>query len=41
MIDTRAWRRDEGVPDPRGTDGVYAGYFRDLDGLRSTATVAG
>jgi catechol 2,3-dioxygenase-like lactoylglutathione lyase family enzyme len=23
---------DEGAPGPRGTDGFYAGYFRDLDG---------
>jgi predicted lactoylglutathione lyase len=24
--------KDEGAPGPRGTDGFYAGYFRDLDG---------
>ena len=24
--------RDEGAPGPRGLDGFYAGYFRDLDG---------
>jgi len=23
---------DEGAPGPRGTNGFYAGYFRDLDG---------
>ena len=23
---------DEGAPGPRGTEGFYAGYFRDLDG---------
>lgn len=24
--------KDEGAPGPRGTDGFYAAYFRDLDG---------
>ncbi len=24
--------QDEGAPGPRGEDGFYAGYFRDLDG---------
>ena len=24
--------QDEGAPGPRGDDGFYAGYFRDLDG---------
>ena len=24
--------KDEGAPGPRGDDGFYAGYFRDLDG---------
>jgi catechol 2,3-dioxygenase-like lactoylglutathione lyase family enzyme len=24
--------KDEGAPGPRGLDGFYAGYFRDLDG---------
>ena len=33
--------RDEGPPGPRGTSGFYAGYFRDLDGNKLNAYVAG
>lgn len=28
---------DEGAPGPRGDDGFYAGYFRDLDGNKLNA----
>ncbi len=28
---------DEGAPGPRGEDGFYAGYFRDLDGNKLNA----
>ena len=28
--------QDEGAAGPRGTDGFYAGYFRDLDGNKLT-----
>lgn len=28
---------DEGAPAPRGEDGFYAGYFRDLDGNKLNA----
>jgi catechol 2,3-dioxygenase-like lactoylglutathione lyase family enzyme len=29
--------KDEGAPGPRGTDGAYAAYFRDLDGNKLAA----
>jgi catechol 2,3-dioxygenase-like lactoylglutathione lyase family enzyme len=29
--------KDEGAPGPRGTEGFYAGYFRDLDGNKLNA----
>jgi predicted lactoylglutathione lyase len=32
--------KDEGAPGPRG-EGFYAGYFRDLDGNKLNAFVAG
>jgi len=32
---------DEGVPGPRGDDGFYAGYFRDLDGNKLNFFYAG
>jgi predicted lactoylglutathione lyase len=32
---------DEGAPGPRGGDGFYAGYFRDLDGNKLNAFCMG
>jgi len=32
---------DEGAPGPRGEDGFYAGYFRDLDGNKLNAFCIG
>lgn len=32
---------DEGAPGPRGDDGFYAGYFRDLDGNKINAFCMG
>ncbi len=32
---------DEGAPGPRGNDGFYAGYFRDLDGNKLNAFTMG
>ncbi len=32
---------DEGAPGPRGDGGFYGGYFRDLDGNKLVAFVAG
>jgi predicted lactoylglutathione lyase len=32
---------DEGAPGPRGTGGMYCGYFRDLDGNKLLAFTAG
>jgi predicted lactoylglutathione lyase len=32
---------DEGPPDPRGTSGFYAGYFRDLDGNKLNVHIWG
>ena len=29
--------QDEGAPGPRGTEGFYAGYFRDFDGNKLNA----
>lgn len=29
--------KDEGAPGPRGNDGFYAAYFRDLDGNKLNA----
>ncbi len=31
--------KDEGVPGPRGSNGFYGGYFRDLDGNKLNAYV--
>lgn len=31
--------RNEGSPGPRGEHGVYAGYFRDLDGSKLNAYI--
>ena len=33
----KAGGSDEGAPGPRGDDGFYAGYFRDLDGNKLNA----
>lgn len=33
--------KDEGAPGPRGNDGFYAAYFRDLDGNKLAAFTMG
>ena len=33
--------KDEGAPGPRGDQGFYAAYFRDLDGNKQNAFVMG
>jgi len=33
--------KDEGAPEPRGSDNFYAGYFRDPDGNKLNAFFMG